>query len=164
MVAVSQQWSLPSQSPYIRRALYLAEGTSIGSGISIVFLFVLRWVVFLLSSNLFNVLTIGSLFLLAVISVIFVRNTVFVKWAHHTSSDSNYPPEYQDWQETRQWPWVAAVAFITSVILLGVSIFLWGWLRALSGWSQAFISGVTIAGLSLYWYIFYKLGTNLLHP
>jgi len=164
MLTTDSNWPLPSQSQHVRRLLYLAEGMSIGSGLTIILLFIIDLIILLPHVGLHDNITIGSVVLFIVFFILLVRGTAFVRWGRRTSSDSSYPPEYQDWQEIRQWVWVTAVALITSGILLSISVFLWGWLGALFGLAQIIMGVAAIVGLSLYWYILYKVGYNTLNP
>lgn len=164
MTTIDSDWPLPSQSRQVRRLLYLAEGTSIGAGLSVVLLFITRLLFILYAAGFRFVATAGGGLLLFVLLVLLVRSTAFVKWARDPSAAPEYPLAYEDWQETRQWNLVAIVAFTSSGLWLGISVVTWGYKGTFFSWGLVLVSGIVVTGLVIYSYILYKIGFNVVFP
>lgn len=155
-------WPLPSQSFRVRVLLYLSEGLIIGGGVTL-FLFGVVGAFFVdIETGSFNpkISTVEAVFLLLLLFFLF-RAIGFVKASRRSSRED--PPEQQDWKETRRWIWVIAMALPVGAILLGVSVFLWGW------WSVFFLQdaallmlGTVMVGLLLNLYVYQRIGMKIL--
>lgn len=151
-------WPLPSQSPRVRMLLYLAEGMLIGAGLTLVLLKLFGAVLLDIETGSIDItLTVFSAFFLFVGLFFLLRGAAIVGVSRQYSRNS--PPEYRDWHEARRWTLVAAVALSIAVMLLGVSVILWGW------WSVVFLQdatllllGAVLSGLFLYTYVLHRIG------
>lgn len=138
--------------------LYLAEGTLIGAGLTLVLLKLFGAFLVDIETGSFDItLSVFSAFFLFFVLFFLLRGVAIVNVSRRYSRES--PPEYRDWQETRRWAWVTAVALPVGVTLLGVSVFLWGW------WSVVFLQdatllmlGAILSGLFLYTYVLHRIG------
>lgn len=164
-MADGSHWPLPSQNTRVRRLLYLTEGMSIGTGILAILLIIFR-ITLLLSHGLIKGFgsfdeVVGAFSIMAIVLLIWLGQ---VKLTLNSRQSNYHPPEYQDWQETRQWRWVAVVAFIISGVFFGVSVFTWGWVFGAFFYGPLVLIGATLIGLGFYSFVLYKTGFNVLSP
>lgn len=160
MATGDSDWPLPSQSHRVRMFLYLAEGLIIGAGTTYILLALFGDFLIDIETGLFSpTLPVSGAFIL-LLTLLFLRRGVFAILGRRNSRDD--PPEYQDWAETRQWLWVAAVALSVGGMLLGVSVFLWGW------WAVVFLEyadllllGTIFVGFLLYLSVLQRIGVKI---
>lgn len=162
VVTDDSDWPLPSQSHRVRMLLYLAEGMITGAGLTLFLLDFFGAFLIDIETGLFNPdLSAFNMFLLLIVLFLGSRVIAFIKAGNGFSRDN--PSEYQDWAETRQWLWVAAVALSVGGTLLGVSVFLWGW------WAVVFLEyaallmlGMIFAGFVLYLSVLQRIGVKII--
>ena len=146
MVMVGSAWPLPSQSRRVRGLLYLAEGLMLGAGLTFILLTVAGATFATIESELFN-LDILVIEVLAVLFVLFVLLRGVALGVVARRSPRYRSPKGEDWQETRRWPWVVAVALPVAGVLLG-AMFLWG---------EWVFYGALLAGLLLHGYVRHRI-------
>lgn len=155
-------WPLPSQPRRVRLLLYFAEGLIIGAGFILLLLAFFGAFVIDIETGSFNPEISGvEVVFLLIILVILLRAIAFFKsGSRHSREDS---PEYRDWKESRRWMWVVAAALPLGGILLGTSLFLWGW------WSVVFLQdanllmlGTVLVGFILYMYVLQRIGVKII--
>lgn len=154
-------WPLPSQNSRVRMLLYLAEGMIIGTGVTYVLLAFFGGFLIDIETGSFNpTIPVSGAFIL-LLTLWFLRRGMFAILGRRNSRDD--PPEYQDWAGTRQWLWVAAVALSVGGMLLGVSVFLWGW------WAVVFLEyadllllGTIFVGFLLYLSVLQRIGVKII--
>ncbi|WP_158055883.1 hypothetical protein [Halorussus halophilus] len=162
MATERSEWPLPSQSPGVRRLLYLAEGLILGASLPLFLVGFFGAFLIDIETGLFRLnLTIVDVFFLLLVLFFLLRAIAFIDIGRRFSRDA--PPEYQDWKETRRWLWVGAVALPVGGVLLGVSVLLWGWWAVVFlQYADLLILGAIIAGFILHLYVFHRLGVKII--
>lgn len=156
--ADGSDWPLPSQDTRVRRLFYLAEGMSIGAGVSAILLYISMAVFPFLIAGSYTEVTIGGVFLFIIALILIARNDLIAFSLISAPESDDPPPEYQDWQETRQWKWIAVVAIIISLILFTASVFIWGWVLGGLLYGPGVMVVALISGLGLWGYFNHKIG------
>lgn len=160
MALEDSNWPLPSQSRRVRQLLYLAEGIMLGFVIA-KFSLVLFDLVLQnrdIDSAVFG-LEAWEIGLFAVFLVLMIRAVVFVKVG--LADDRDQPPQFRDWNQTRQWKWVGVAGLLSAGVLLGVSAWVWGWEDVVFWHGSYLVTGSVGVALIFYGYVFHKLGVEI---
>lgn len=161
MATEGSDWPLPSQSPRVRRLLYLAEGMIIGAATTLFLLeFAGAFLIDIETGSFDSTISVLDVVFLLLFVFFLLRGIAFIVVGRRFSRDN--PPEYQDWKETRRWMWVAAVALPIGGILLGVSVLLWGWWAVVFFHADQLMGGTILVGFILYLYVLHRLGVKII--
>ena len=115
----------PADSRLVRSLFYLADGLIVGAVLY-----------FGVSVGLFALPGLDGFENWMLVALLFILSTIgpLLGWAwlvsERSRTDNSEPASAQistEWKETRRWGWIAVMAIPVAAILVGVTIFRWGW-------------------------------------
>lgn len=144
-----------------RRPNWIAEGTAVGAGFTLVLLGLFNAFRTIIGVDLFDLtISVAGAFFVLLFGFLLLRGIVFAEAGRRYSRED--PPEYADWKETRRWRWGAAVTLSVSGMLLGASVLLWGWRSvAFRQGGDLLLLGTALVGILLYLYVFERIGVKI---
>lgn len=150
-------WARPSESRRVRTLLYLSEGAILGAGgLLLAVRFAGSYLVDVETGSFDPEVTAFGAFVLVALLLFGLRALAITRVA---PPKRDGPPEYQDWNETREWRWVVAVALLVGGSLSVVAVLRWTWWQIvfLQGFDLLLL-GTIMVGALLHLYVLHRMG------